>query len=522
MLGSFLIATTTLSAQSNWESIDQTTLNTLSAQGAVSVASAPAGDLYLLADIGPVGSAVPTMFRLVNNTWQAENSTALENIDLSGEVTFSIIGNNTPIVNDGNTIARFNGTDWDIVWTRTWENDTRNTITTDNNGVPYTAFLTEDGQSLEVKRFADNWWQPAGNTIINMHPTGFISNYYVNIAFDNTNTPYVTYLRRSGDTPSHTALALVKKLEGTTWTFYTSMDRAHGYLRGLEDLFFTTDGTLYATTGTSYLTTSQNLYKYDSQLGEWVSTGAGWSQTRGRGTRDWPAQVSKDGSVIYWTLQSFPSSNLASMKYSTGGDFSWINGTTWEESQFSDNKYYYAASLAINTFNNPIIAYTTKDAMIVVKKFVLNEEIDLEPEFDPTARYALVNKLSNKCIDIAENATWNGVNIHQWDCYNGLNQLWTISEANDGFSIINVQSGKALDVADFSLENGGNIHQWDFINSANQQWTISYYGDSYKIENVMSQKALDVAEWATWNWGNIHQWDFIGAENQLWDIVEID
>ncbi len=522
VLGSFLMATTTLSAQTSWESIDQTTLNTLSAQGEVSVASAPTGDLYLMAKTGPAGTTAPTLYRLVDGTWQAQNSAALASIEFSSSVKFSISGNNTPIVNDGNTIARFNGTDWDIVWTRTWENDVNGTITTDKNGTPYTVFLSEGAQSIEVKRFADNWWQPVGNVIIDMHPTGYISSYQLNIAFDNSNTPFVSYLQRSGNTPNYTSLAIIKKLEDNTWEFYASMSRSHGYLRGLEDLFFTTEGTLYATTGISYITTSQDLYKYDTSLGEWVATGAGWSQTRGSGTRDWPAQVSTDGSVIYWAHQSYPSSNMASMQYSTGDGFSWINGTTWEESEFTDNKQYFTASLAINKYNNPVVAYITKDDIIEVKKFALNEEIDPEPQFDPSAHYAIVNKLSSKCLDVAENATWNGANIHQWDCYNGLNQMWTISETVDGYSIINAHSSKALDIANFSLENGGNVHQWDFVNGANQQWNISFYADSYAIKNVLSQKALDVAEWATWNWGNIHQWDFIGADNQLWDIVKID
>ena len=59
-----------------------------------------------------------------------------------------------------------------------------------------------------------------------------------------------------------------------------------------------------------------------------------------------------------------------------------------------------------------------------------------------------------------------------WDCGNGqANQQWWLTDLGNGYSsIINKNSNKSLDVADWSTSDGGNIQQYDYNQQANQQW----------------------------------------------------
>ncbi|MGL1903207.1 MAG: RICIN domain-containing protein [Fibrobacterales bacterium] len=512
-----LMAVTTLSAQNSWETIDQTTLNTLAIEGAVSVASSSTGDLYFLSNRVANANLIPTLYKLVSGQWTIQDSDGLSGLSYSATNHFSVNRSGIPTFNNGDNIALFNGTGWDIVWSRTVEIDINGALTTDNNGVPYTVIISDDEQSIECIRFINDAWQIVGSSVSNTFETGVISEYYTRVAFDANNIPYLSYWQRSSNRPGEPAIAYIKQLVNNTWSDYAELDRSAGYLSGLSELMFTEDGTLYMATGVSYITVGRELYRLDKDNGEWIGTGARYSQTRGIGNLDWPAIASADGSVIYWTQQRYANGNAA-MKYSTGGDFEWVNGTEWEASEFTDRRAS-PISMIINKYNNPVVAYFTAEGTVEIKKMsIFSEE---QTDWDPTAEYQIVNKLSGKCLDVAEAAQWNGANIQQWDCYGGQNQLWSIVKAGEHYKIINKLSGKALDIAEWSWNNGGNIHQWDYVDGANQQWSISPISESYfAIGSAMNEKVIDVAAWSMDNGGNIHQWDFVNGDNQLWEIVK--
>ncbi|KAK6993091.1 ricin B lectin domain-containing protein [Favolaschia claudopus] len=78
----------------------------------------------------------------------------------------------------------------------------------------------------------------------------------------------------------------------------------------------------------------------------------------------------------------------------------------------------------------------------------------------------------NKCLDVPDGSTANGVKLQIWDCEAGnTNQIWTI---HSGIAQIEwAGKGKCLDLTDGKTANGNPIQLWDCVadnGSANQRW----------------------------------------------------
>ncbi|MDO9375302.1 MAG: RICIN domain-containing protein [Ferruginibacter sp.] len=145
----------------------------------------------------------------------------------------------------------------------------------------------------------------------------------------------------------------------------------------------------------------------------------------------------------------------------------------------------------------------------------------LYASFQPGTFQRIVNRNSEKTLDVNGSATTNGANIIQWDYLAQQNQQWAIMADGDGwFKIINRNSNKALEVSEGSNVAGTSITQWDYSGRANQQWQITDIGFGYyKIINKNSELALDVNGGSVSNGGNIIQWHWNNGANQQWKIA---
>lgn len=107
----------------------------------------------------------------------------------------------------------------------------------------------------------------------------------------------------------------------------------------------------------------------------------------------------------------------------------------------------------------------------------------------------IVNKKSEKCLDVAFGHTHNGNKIHQWS-YNGdPTQQWLLRSV-DGryFYILSRHSEKCLDVADKRSDEGAPVQQWDYVGNENQKWTLDQNEDgTYQIRAKHSRRCLAVA-----------------------------
>ena len=153
---------------------------------------------------------------------------------------------------------------------------------------------------------------------------------------------------------------------------------------------------------------------------------------------------------------------------------------------------------------------------------------DIQPPIN--GRYILVNRNSQKVLEVADNSTADGANIQQGNFTGAGNQQWNIAPLaprNGGdysyFSLKAAHSGKVPDVFDFSLADGGNIAQWSDLNGNNQHWYLEYAGDNwFYVCSRLSAKCLDVEGSNTGHGVNVRQWSRNGGENQQWRLLPVN
>ncbi|MFI3325959.1 MAG: RICIN domain-containing protein [Clostridia bacterium] len=90
--------------------------------------------------------------------------------------------------------------------------------------------------------------------------------------------------------------------------------------------------------------------------------------------------------------------------------------------------------------------------------------------------FKLVNKATDKVLDVMYNGTVNGTWTHTWEDVNGPSQEWRFDKASRGFrKIVNVTSEKVLDIHELSVSNGAVAQLWEDVNGENQEWKIVEY-----------------------------------------------
>jgi len=137
--------------------------------------------------------------------------------------------------------------------------------------------------------------------------------------------------------------------------------------------------------------------------------------------------------------------------------------------------------------------------------------------------YKIINRNSNKSLDVNGSSTADGADIIQWDYWGGDNQQWAFKPLGNGYyNIINKNSNKALEVSGSSTDGSAAIVQEDGNGNADQQWQIINIGFGYnKIINRNSGLSLDVNGRSTSNGGNIIQWYWNNGFNQQWQITTL-
>jgi len=116
---------------------------------------------------------------------------------------------------------------------------------------------------------------------------------------------------------------------------------------------------------------------------------------------------------------------------------------------------------------------------------------------------------SNRCLDVPNSSTTNGVQTDIYDCNGGANQSWTLTSAKE----LRVYGNKCLDVAGAATAAGTKVEIWDCNGGTNQQWTINSNGT---ITGVQSGLCLDVTSGATANGTKVEIWTCNGGSNQQW------
>ena len=149
--------------------------------------------------------------------------------------------------------------------------------------------------------------------------------------------------------------------------------------------------------------------------------------------------------------------------------------------------------------------------------------LKIVPEIVSGGVYKIVNRNSNKALDVYQQSTADGAVIHQWDYLNANSQQWKLTGAGNGyFTLTNINSNKNLDVYQQGTADDTQIHQWTASNVNSQKWTLVSVGSGYyKIVNLNSGKVLDVYGASTANGGLVKQFTYTGGNNQQWVVTRL-
>jgi hypothetical protein len=132
----------------------------------------------------------------------------------------------------------------------------------------------------------------------------------------------------------------------------------------------------------------------------------------------------------------------------------------------------------------------------------------------------IMNRHSDKALDVTERSNQDGANIQQWSYADQPNQNWDVIDLGNGESaIISRQSGRALTVQGGRDNNGANIIQQSWRGSPQQRWRLEQIGSNYyRIVSVDNGKCLDVTEEGKQDGANIQLWDYANQSNQQWRL----
>ncbi len=130
----------------------------------------------------------------------------------------------------------------------------------------------------------------------------------------------------------------------------------------------------------------------------------------------------------------------------------------------------------------------------------------------------IMNRHSDKALDVTEQGMQDGANIQQWSYANQPNQNWDVIDlGNNEIAIVSRHSGKVLTVQGGRDNNGANIIQRGWNDTPQQRWRMEQTGgDYYRIVSVDNGKCLDVTQQGKQDGANIQLWDYANQANQQW------
>jgi alpha-glucosidase len=123
----------------------------------------------------------------------------------------------------------------------------------------------------------------------------------------------------------------------------------------------------------------------------------------------------------------------------------------------------------------------------------------------------IVGRQSNRCVDIDDGSTTNGIQAQLWDCTGETNQSWTYNSNKE----LTVYGNKCLDAYGQGTSNGTSVVIWDCNGGANQQWNVNA---DETITGVQSGLCIDAEGASTANGTKIILWTCGTGDNQKWTV----
>lgn len=129
---------------------------------------------------------------------------------------------------------------------------------------------------------------------------------------------------------------------------------------------------------------------------------------------------------------------------------------------------------------------------------------------------AIASRISNRCIDAAGASPGN--DVIQWDCHQNDNQLWILTELDNGYAQIqSKQTQMCIDIEGARNTNGTNALQWHCTTAYNQQFLKEPMETGfYRLKSRASGKCLDVTSHGANNGDSLVLWTCNNDWNQQW------
>lgn len=231
--------------------------------------------------------------------------------------------------------------------------------------------------------------------------------------------------------------------------------------------------------------------------------------------------------LVIVTVNDRSSSNDVTYDLSKFGD---INGSvtayrTVAPSNGVTPENFANINVALNnkSFQNTVPAYSVTTYVVDgvnLKNHTSNAAIDT------SAYYKIVNKNSEKVMDVKGAYLDDSTSAIQYADNGGANQQWQFVDMGRGiYKIKNHNSGKMLEIQGESTSDGAQAIQYHDTEwrGVNQEWKlIDAGGGYYSIVNINSDKVLDVKGESTSNSASIIQYTGRGSSNQLWKLVKVN
>lgn len=221
------------------------------------------------------------------------------------------------------------------------------------------------------------------------------------------------------------------------------------------------------------------------------------SDVPGRDPKDWQLQGSNDGLV--WVPLDTQVSQSFALRYQA-------------------NTYAVATPGAYRYYRLNVTANNGDTSGLQLSELALLTDQGITI---PNGTYRVLNRNSNKAMDVQNGSTVDGTPVIQWTYSGSNNQQWTFTNQGSGqYQILGVASGKALEVYQGSSNNGAILDIWPPNTGNNQKWTITPTGDGYfKLTAVNSGKVADVNGGSTADGAGLIQWPYGAGLNQQWTIT---
>ncbi|HEV2664218.1 MAG TPA: RICIN domain-containing protein [Blastocatellia bacterium] len=145
---------------------------------------------------------------------------------------------------------------------------------------------------------------------------------------------------------------------------------------------------------------------------------------------------------------------------------------------------------------------------------------DARPDGRVSYSGPIMNRRSDKALDVTGQSTQDGANIRQWGYADQANQNWDVIDLGAGeVAIISRHSGKAITVQGGRDDNGANIIQRSWNGAPQQRWRLEQVGgDYYRIVSVDNGKCLDVREQGKQDGAGVQLWAYANQANQQWRL----